>query len=358
MKVQNKTDYLTGKASDNALLNEDEIRYLLEIPYNSLDAGYIMACANQLTRQACDGKAEVHAQVGMNLSPCPRNCLFCAFAEVNKIFTGKTELPVEEVVALARRAEAEGANALFFMATGDYPFERYIEYSHEVRRTLKPETVMVANVGDFTDRGARDLKDAGYSGIYHAVRLGEGRDTKIKPETRLRTFEVAKDAGLKLGTCVEPVGPEHTVDELLEKIIVGRDANPCYSGAARRISIPGCDLEKFGMINELHMAYIVAVTRLAMGLDIIGNCTHEPNVLGAAAGANLFWAEAGANPRDTNAETSEGRGLGVTVCRKLFAEADFEVLNGPSIIYGSNDSISLDTEITETATVPAPDAEL
>ena len=39
-----------------------------------------------------------------------------------------------------------------------------------------PETVMIANIGDFGYGEAKQLKDAGYTGIYHAVRMGEGRD--------------------------------------------------------------------------------------------------------------------------------------------------------------------------------------
>ena len=66
------------------------------------------------------------------------------------------------------------------------------------------------------------------------------------------------------------------------------------------------------------MAHIVAVVRLALGYEIPGNCTHEPNVIGASAGANLFWAEVGSNPRDTEKETEE---------------AEWKVLTGPSTYY-------------------------
>ena len=102
------------------------------------------------------------------------------------------------------------------------------------------------------------------------------------------------------------------------------------------LSPPGSSLEKFGMISEYRRAFLVAVVRLAMGRKLVGNCTHEPNLLGAAAGANLFWAEAGANPRDTETETSKGRGWSVSSCIRLFREADFDVLKGPSAIYGQN----------------------
>jgi biotin synthase len=222
------------------------------------------------------------------------------------------------------------------MTTADYPCGKFIEISREARRQLKRETVMIANIGDFEYEEGKLLKEAGYTGIYHAVRMGEGKDTKIAPETRLRTVKAAHDAGLLIGTCVEPIGPEHSIDEIADKILIGREMNPCYSGAMRRISIPGSELERFGMISEYRLAFLVAVVRLAMGRELIGNCTHEPNILGAIAGTNLFWAEVGTNPRDTEVETSRGRGLKVKSCIEVFKEADFDILQGPSVIYSVN----------------------
>jgi biotin synthase len=219
------------------------------------------------------------------------------------------------------------------MTTHDYAFGKYVETSKEVREKLKPETVMIANIGDFGYGEAKQLKEAGYTGIYHAVRMGEGRDTQIDPQVRLHTIRAAREAGLLIGTCVEPIGPEHSIEELSDKILLGREMGPCFSGAMRRINIPGSPLDRHGMISEYRLAFLVAVVRLAMGREVIGNCTHEPNLLGATTGANLFWAEAGTNPRDTEAETSKGRGMGVKSCMELFRQADFDILRGPSVIY-------------------------
>ena len=89
------------------------------------------------------------------------------------------------------------------------------------------------------------MKDTGFSGIYHAVRLGEGKDTNIQVETRLETFRNAREVDLSLGTCVEPVGNEHSVEELVEKTIITRDAKPVYSGSARRIPIPNTKMAEY-----------------------------------------------------------------------------------------------------------------
>jgi len=336
MRVDSKVVDIVARVFDGEFPDREDIISLLEIPPHSADAGFVMGSADAINRTASKGKAEVHAQVGLNLSPCPKNCSFCAFSAANKVFQERNELPVEDVVLLALRAEKDGANALFFMITADYSFGKFVEVSEEVRAKLKPETPMVANIGDFSYEQGQKLRETGYAGIYHAVRMGEGRETGIEPETRLKTIKAARDAGLVVGTCVEPVGPEHSIDEIVEKTLLGRDLGPCFSGVARRITIPGAPLERHGMINEYRMAFLVAVVRLAMGNRLVGNCTHEPNVLGATVGASLFWAEAGTNPRDTEAETSEGRGLDVKACVGIFGEADFEVLQGPSVIYSED----------------------
>jgi hypothetical protein len=44
-------------------------------------------------------------------------------------------------------------------------------------------------------------------------------------------------------------------------------------------------MAKLGIVSEAPMAHILAVVRLAMGVGVPGNCTHEPSIIGAAAGA-------------------------------------------------------------------------
>jgi len=324
---------IVSKSLDGEVLNQDEIAQLFRIPLFSRESAMVLAAARDKSERASNGLAEVHAQIGLNVAPCPNNCMFCAFATKNKVFSEPFELPVEEVVNRARRFEKDGANAIFVMSTADYPFDRFIEMSQEIKKSLRAETVLVANVGDFDKEQARRLKGCGFAGIYHAVRLGEGRDTRIPVERRLETFRNAREVGLSLGTCVEPVGSEHTIEELVEKTIITREATPVFSGSARRIPIPGTEMARFGIVSEARMAHILAVVRLAMSDDVAGNCTHEPNVIGAAAGANLLWAEAGSNPRDTEKKTENQRGMTVQDCIRVLEEAEWKVLRGPSRFY-------------------------
>ncbi len=331
---------LIKKSLEEGQLSTQEIAFLFRIPLFSEESALILSASRKKSEKACNGQAEVHAQVGLNIAPCPNDCLFCSFAAVNGIFYESVVLQVEEVITKAKQFETDGANAVFIMATADFPFSRFIETSQEIRKSLKEETRLVANVGDFNESQARRLKESGFCGIYHAVRLGEGRDTKIPVEKRLKTFRAAKGAGLTLGTCLEPVGNEHSVEELVEKTIITREAEPVYSGAARRIPILGTKLAEYGITSEAKMAHILAVVRLALGYDIPGNCTHEPNVIGVAAGANLLWAEVGSNPRDTEEETQKARGMNVAQCRHVLTESEWNILNGPSRFYTEKEEIS------------------
>lgn len=82
---------------------------------------------------------------------------------------------------------------------------------------------LVANVGDFGPAYAAALKEAGFTGVYHIHRLREGTDTNARPQARIRTMDAVRGAGLELYYCVEPIGPEHTHQELVDEMLRIRD---------------------------------------------------------------------------------------------------------------------------------------
>lgn len=332
MKTQIKQ--ICDKALGRALLSANEIRELFAVPSLSEEACHIQWASRFISEKAVE--AEIHGQVGVNTSACPCNCRFCSFAASYGIFKENRVSDLEYIIEQCLQLQEQGANAIYLMATANMNFADFLNIAGEVRLKLNPESIMIANVRDFDYYEGLALKDAGFTGIYHAIRLGEGEVTRISPGKRLETVQAAKKVGLKVGTCVEPVGPEHSLDELVEKTIIAREIEPVFSGAARRISIPGSDLEQYGMVSEASMAHILAVVRLAMGPGISGNCTHEPNTPGAIAGANLFWAEAGFNPRDTVEKTEASRGFDMKKCQDIFKEAELPVLQGPSVFFARN----------------------
>lgn len=129
----------------------------------------------------------------------------------------------------------------------------------------------------------------------------------------------ALDAGLRIFSCLEPVGPEHTVEEIVENMFIGIDLGCTQHAVMRRVAVPGTPLARYGQISNLRLGQMVAVVALATfsmpTMTYMG--VHEPTEIAYVSGANVVTAETGVNPRDHMAETSANRGLDMDICRFL-----------------------------------------
>ena len=222
-----------------------------------------MQTADALSRAQFGEKAENHFHIGVNVAPCPLNCQFCSLTKKAGIFKEAAEFSDTQVLEWARYGETFGADALTIMTTGDFSFERFLEIGRLLKRNVS--VPLVANTRDISHAEGEALLEAGFVGAYHAVRLGEGRVTPLDPKRRIRTIRVLKDVGLKWMNCVEPVGPEHSAEEIADLMLLAREHGATFSGVMRRINFPGSPMEPYGMITEREMARMVAVSRLVMG---------------------------------------------------------------------------------------------
>jgi biotin synthase len=313
-----------SKALEYASLTREEALQLMTIPLHSEVCYQLMATADRMSKEQFGLKGENHYHIGLNVEPCPLDCLFCSLTYTAGIFTEKTEFSLEQVITWAKEAERHQADALNLMTTGTYPFEKLLEIGRILRREVS--TPLVANTRDINHREGEELLKAGFVGAYHAVRLGEGRDTPLNRDKRIATIKVLRDVGLGWANCIEPVGPEHSAEEMVELMLLARDNKASYSGVMRRINFPGSPMEKFGMITELEMARLVAISRLIMGNVPQAHCTHEPHAASLMAGANLFFPEVGSSPRDGIDDTGKGRGHGIETCQQIQREMNLDPL--------------------------------
>jgi biotin synthase len=321
-KITPAIEEILSKGRDGVPLERDQALALVHLELESRETYALMESANHLSRQQFGRKGERHFHIGLNVEPCPMDCLFCSLTRKAGLFTEKYEFPLEEVVAWAKQGEAEGADALNLMSTGTYPFSRLLEIGRRLSREVK--VPLVANARDINHSEGEQLLDAGFVGFYHAVRLGEGTDTPFDPQRRIQTIRVLHDVGLQWMNCVEPVGPEHRAEELVDLMLLARQEKATYSGIMRRINFPGSPKEPLGMISERRMAQLVAISRLVMGTTVKAHCTHEPHSLSLVAGANLFFPEVGSSPRDGQADTGKGRGNSNERCGALLREMEWD----------------------------------
>ncbi len=310
------------KGGDFTGISREEALILMRLGLESKETYALMGTANRMSRRQFGNKGETHFHIGLNVEPCAMDCEFCSLTRRAGVFKEKIEFSEETLIAWARQGEAQGADALNLMTTGGYPFGRLLE----VGRLLKKHVAapLVANTRDITHREGEELLAAGFVGFYHAVRLGEGRVTPFKPERRIQTIQVLGEVGLRWMNCIEPVGPEHSPEEIVDLMLLARRHAATYSGVMRRINFPGSPMERYGMITELEMARMVAVSRLVMGGGPRAHCTHEPNAAALLAGANLLFPEVGSSPRDGEADTGRGRGRTPADCTRLLKEMNWE----------------------------------
>lgn len=81
---------LIKKSQNGEQLFHKELVHLLSLAPDSPESYLIMAEANRISKELTGNKAEVHAQLALNLAPCPCNCAFCAFAQKNGVFSKKS----------------------------------------------------------------------------------------------------------------------------------------------------------------------------------------------------------------------------------------------------------------------------
>jgi len=305
-----------------------DCRYLLALPPDSLEIELTRSVANTVMRRRFRNEAILLGQIGIDVFPCPGGCQFCAFGEGHTGFTASS-LALEEILQRAH-AFADGGDlfALFLMAMHTFDFARLLTVVSAVRRELPRHTQIVLNIGDFDLARAQELKAAGVNGAYHVLRLREGEDTALDPDARRATIGALREAGLDCYYCCEPIGPEHTPDELVEQLVVGIEYGCFQHAAMRRVAVPGSPLAARGQITEHRLAQITAVVALASlhSASTRNIAVHEPNLIGLTSGANVVYAETGINPRDTAADTSTGRGLDMAACRRMMYEAGFSAL--------------------------------
>lgn len=289
-------------------LSDEEILKLLTIENSSREYYRLLYVSDSLSRKIFKERGYVFTQIGINAGPCSINCGFCSMGADHYSLDAEWEKDFERLRGEIARLDQQNYDELFLMTTADYPIEQFLDISKKVKSLLKPHQRLVANIGDFDEAIAKKIKSAGFSAIYHINRMREGEDTLAKPADREKTMEAVLGAGLDLYYCIEPIGPEHSYEEILKEIKRAKDFNISVMAVMRRIPVPGTPLFEKGKIQARELAKIVAVTNIVVNPQRSMN-VHEPAQMAMMAGVNQLYAEVGANPRDVKSDTEKNRGF-------------------------------------------------
>ena len=317
-------DQLFSKIEAKAELNREEAIKLLSVETTSSAFYRLLYLARKYSQETFGNKGYVFAQIGINAEPCSVNCKFCSMAEKHYALPDRWQKSVDEVVKGVKQLVADRANDIFLMTTANYSIEKFIEIGKTVRPSIPPEIRLVANIGDFNLPTALRLKEAGFTGAYHIVRMREGIDTSVSAEQRIRTLDAIREAGLELYYCVEPIGPEHRYEEIVTEMFRAKEYHVEAMAAMRRTPVAGTPLYEYGAISTPELCKIAAVTLLVVR-PLRSMNIHEVTEMSLLAGINQLYAEAGANPRDTDDQTENNRGYNTAALRNMLANSGYVV---------------------------------
>ena len=214
--MDERMESILDRCHRRAYVSKDDCEYLLSFDGNSEEAAYIIDKAEGFIRGACDNTGEIGVQIGVIVGPCYVDCGFCNFAYSTTEVEDYTMSP-SELERYLRTVTKDGVvSTVSLMTIHNFDFDDYLNLVETARSILPEEVKICSNTGDLEPHEAKELKKAGVSVSYHAVRLGESIENRLEPIDRNSTIKNLIDAGIDVATGVEPIGPEHSAKEIAE----------------------------------------------------------------------------------------------------------------------------------------------
>ena len=302
--------------------NKETIMRLLALDPLSEEAMYARAAANELTREAMHNVGSVSFVIGIDYMPCAASCRFCSFGAKWGVI-GEDEQRVlthDEIVQIARDHIAQGSYACVLRTTEYYPHDDLVEIVRRLRRDVPGRYNISINTGEMNVREATEFFEAGAQSACHMLRLREGIDTPFDPEVRLATMRAIDESPLIFTTGIDPVGPEHTDEEIADLAVLLHQFKTVSSGIQPRINVKGTpfgDTPELGVDRALQIA---AALRITSGTAISSGC-HPYDVEALTSGGANCHIEVGAVPRTHDFAEGEWRDFGIPEALQAIRDA-------------------------------------
>ena len=318
-------DKMKSKAMKNQRQDRTDILTLLSMDPTCEESKYLAAAAKEVAFESTGRKSRVGISIGLDYAPCTMNCTFCSLGEKWGLVEGSYTLPIDMVVKMVDTYVKEGYYQFVLRTTEFFDNEQLASYARAIRSKVKGRYILVANTGEQTLESAKNLKDAGYNAVYHTVRLGEGVDTGFSIEERLESIYNSKKAGLLVSCGLDPIGPEHTNEEIADKLELYREKiDPVAVCTMKRVAVKGTPKYPLGEISKERHLQLIAVVRMAMGKKSMVPM-HPLNEDGLDWGCNHMSVEIGANPRDDDMKNVKWYPFPPEEAKEMMIRKGFEI---------------------------------
>jgi len=308
-------------------LSKQEIVELLKIDTYSDECTYLRTKANDAGRILTDNKAYMWGAIGLDYASCAANCGFCSFGSAWELIETEEIFTSSMILSKVKEYVDNQVHFIVLRTTQYYLLDTLMEYVQTIRKEIEGDYEIIVNVGEFDIRMAHQMYENGVNGVYHAIRLREGIDTHFDVKQRLETLSAVHQSQLNLIHLVEPVGVEHSYEEIADRFLCSLAYGTYISGIMARIPVKGTPLGDKPQLSDEEVAKMIAVLRLAGGRTVHHICVHPASELAIQSGANVVVIETGAIPRDQALITGKWKNFDYKAAKDLFMKNNFQVVS-------------------------------
>ena len=310
--MDGRVESLCEKAIVTGALSESECIEMLGFDELSEEADKVISTAYRAVRSRTGNACSLGAQIGVITGPCIADCGFCGFAA--------STTDADEYVMPARVLRGyleyltryDDLESVSLMTIHNFDFEDLMDAVDIAVETVPGHVAVCVNTGDVTAEEARELRDAGVRRAYHSLRIDEGDDTLLNPLDRFNTIGVLNSAGMETVSCVEPIGPEHPIEDIVSRFFGARRMGCGSCSVGRRVSVPGTRMQHMGEISPRRLEQIRSVLMLSS--------LHDGFYGGYYGGFDKDYAEYAGSPRDVADYSEKSNGNTIEIVRRRFFE--------------------------------------
>ena len=256
---------LAKEIMEGKLIGREEALWLWEQPLEEL-----CEQADRIRKHFCAGRFDLCTIINGKSGRCSENCRFCAQSAHNH--TGAAEYPLlsaEEIVAQAKREDAQGVLRYSIVTSGKRLTDREVDEMCEAVRQIRRECRLSVCIsfGLLGEEQYRKLKEAGVTRVHNNLETSRNHFPEICTthtfDDKVAAIRAAQAAGLTV--CSGGImGMGETKEDRIDMALTLRELGIGSVPVNLLNPIPGTPLERQKPLTADDMRRIVAVYRFLL----------------------------------------------------------------------------------------------
>ena len=254
-------------------ISSEDVSKLFKIPEEYVQK--LGNAANQITREFNGNKVDVEQLNNIKKNSCSEDCSFCGQSAFFDTGIESYQLPsAKEVVIRAQKAKDEGAESYCLVAAWREPSSNdFGKVCHIIEEVNDKVGISVeCSLGFLTKQQAKKLKELQVKRYNHNLETAKSKFSEICTthtyEDRMKTLQIARDAGLELCTG-GIIGLGETREQRLELVLELASIYPEEVTINILVPVPGTPLELQTPLEKSEIIRMFSIIRFLLPQSVI-----------------------------------------------------------------------------------------